>query len=162
MVHANVRGRTLSVNWSDKVTTGSVGFKIVFHFDSEWDDLNKIVIFQGSNRNIAVIPENNICIIPYEVLVTPGGKLRVGVYGMNGEGDIVIPTIWNEDALIYAGTTLTEDIGTTPTPTAIATLTSNVNALQTRVPDCPTSSNGWFVLMAHVLNGTVTYSWEPV
>lgn len=85
------------------LTSGSVGIEVEFSFSDAWDDLNKVAVFRGSGANIDMVLTGDSCTVPPEVLAQPGGHLMIGVYGTNGAGTIVIPTVWANAGPILLG-----------------------------------------------------------
>ena len=100
----------------ETITSGSVGLEIGFKFDGEWDGLGKVAVFKGSNTSVDVLLTEDKCKIPPEVLTVSGGDLIVGVYGTDGTGNIVIPTVWTVAGKIRPGAepSLREPIDSTP------------------------------------------------
>lgn len=86
------------------ITAGTVGLEAEFAFDSQWDRLSKIVVFKAGEKVIATALAGNAHSVPWEVLEKPNQWLCVGVYGANGEGSVVIPTLWAKVSVIYTGT----------------------------------------------------------
>ena len=138
MIQATVYDRNLTINSAYPITSGSVGIKMEVWFDSAWNGLLKFCVFVGSGKKITVQYNNGQISVPHEVLTEGGGRLSIGIYGTNMAGDIIIPTIWNNNILIYEGTTINDDPGVSPTPTvvaqmenAIATATATANEAKT-------------------------------
>ena len=97
------------------ITAGTVGLEAEFTFDSQWDTLSKILVFKAGEKVVTKALTGDSCIVPWEVLEQPKQWLRVGVYGANGEGTVVIPTLWAEVAVIHTGADPTGDPATDPT-----------------------------------------------
>lgn len=97
------------------ITAGTVGLEAEFMFDSQWDTLSKILVFKAGEKVVTTALTGYSCIVPWEVLEHPKQWLRVGVYGANGEGTVVIPTLWAEVAVIHTGADPTGDPATDPT-----------------------------------------------
>ena len=78
----------------ETLTAGRVGLKCAFEFaGGDWGALFKTAVFQGV-ETVDVALVGNECTVPWEALATEGTQLKIGVYGANGDGDIVIPTVW--------------------------------------------------------------------
>jgi len=74
------------------IPQGIHGGTVRLHFqDPIWEGLSKTLVFQGSVARDIVNP-GEVVTIPPEVVSTPYCMLMVGVYGVNGEGTIVVPT----------------------------------------------------------------------
>lgn len=86
------------------ITAGTVGLEAEFVFDSQWDTLSKILVFKAGEKVVATALAGNTHSIPWEVLEKPNQWLCVGVYGANGEGTVVIPTLWAKVSVIHTGT----------------------------------------------------------
>ena len=108
------------------ITSGSVGLMVWFLFSDEWAGLSKIAVFRGSGTaaDIALSINNTTgryeCAIPPEVLEQAGGDLYIGVYGANGEGTVVIPTVWANAGYIKEGTVPSGVDPAAPTPSWVA------------------------------------------
>jgi len=100
----NVKGRHASAVFRDIITSGSRGIYASFTFDAVWDDLTKIAVFEGSERKIDVELTGESCEVPPEVMEMPKSYLRIGVYGVDGTGSIVIPTVYASVRRIEQGT----------------------------------------------------------
>ena len=97
------------------ITAGTVGLEAEFSFDSQWDTLSKTLVFKAGEKVVTTALTGDTCTVPWEVLKQPKQWLRVGVYGANGEGTVVIPTLWAEVAVIHTGADPTGDPATDPT-----------------------------------------------
>lgn len=101
----------------DPITSGSVGYPVEFLFSNDWDGLQKIAVFRGSGLAFDVpLINTDSTVIPHEVLTQPGKPLRIGVYGANGDGDVVIPTVYVNAGIILPGTEPSEVDPSVPTP----------------------------------------------
>ena len=111
MLYFQTRGRAACCSTDgDPITTGSVGYPVNFVFDEAWDGLTKTAVFRGSGQTIKRVIEPGSLYIPPEVLVDAGDTLWIGVYGKNGAGTVVVPTIWAKAGIIRAGTDNPDDI----------------------------------------------------
>ncbi|MBQ6398204.1 MAG: hypothetical protein IJI06_08680 [Oscillospiraceae bacterium] len=101
MIVCKVRNRELRVMPMGPVTTGSRGLPVSWHFDEDWDDLEKIAVFSvvsggeviQTAQDMAIL--GDVCIVPEELLAQTyaGKQLRIGVYGDDGS-TVAIPTIY--------------------------------------------------------------------
>lgn len=105
MIRLKATGRMLTAICTERVTSGSVGMEAQFTFSDDWDGLTRTAVFKGSATQIDVLLTGDTCTIPWEVLQTSGGMLTIGVYGADGSGTVVIPTIWRDVRRIEPGTT---------------------------------------------------------
>lgn len=76
------------------LTAGSVGPEIQFLFDRAWDGLTKTAVFRGCGRVVDVLLTSDQATIPPEIMARAGSRMEVGVYGTDGTGTIIIPTVW--------------------------------------------------------------------
>lgn len=83
-----------------------VGAEVEFCFSSEWKLLSKTAVFIAGDIKRVVMEadwHDNICTVPSDCLAVPDVHLMIGIYGANGEGNIVIPTIYADIGLIWTG-----------------------------------------------------------
>lgn len=111
MIRVDVNGVTATVTEKEILTAGRVGLECAFSFTGEWDGLFKTAVFQGMESVDVALPDST-CIVPWEAMQVEGVQLKIGVYGANGEGTIVIPTIW-----VNAGKIQPSAIGSGTEPT---------------------------------------------
>ena len=97
------------------ITSGTVGLPAEFVFDSQWDGLQKTVVFRAGDKTVSVPMEGNTLTVPWEVLERPKLWLHIGVYGVMGDGSVVIPTMWAQVAIIHTGTDPEGDPAMDPT-----------------------------------------------
>lgn len=93
MIRINVSGVSATVTAKEILTAGRVGLECEFTFSGEWDGLFKTAVFQGIETIEVALP-SAVCTVPYEALAVEGVQLKIGVYGANGAGTVVIPTVW--------------------------------------------------------------------
>ena len=78
------------------IPKGIVGATVsIEYMDSAWDGLQKTVVFRGAVTK-DVLSSGNEVVIPAEVVSRAGRNLYIGVYGVNTENNVVIPTIWTD------------------------------------------------------------------
>ena len=98
LVAANTRQAI--VGQKEWLTTGSSGIQVQFLFSDDWDGLSKFAVFRNAEIEESVIPialpESNLTELPAENCAAEyvEEKVYVGVYGSDGLGHIIIPTIW--------------------------------------------------------------------
>ena len=103
---------------NETLTSGMAGAEIKFSFSEDWDNLTKTAIFRAGDVANAVIGSqwtDNVCTIPHETLATAGEELRVGVYGVNSDKKVIIPTIWATVGVVRAGVDPSADESTDAT-----------------------------------------------
>lgn len=133
-----------------RITSGTIGLPAEFTFDNAWKDLRKIAVFRGGNViKTADNPEAGTT-VPWEVLVKPNVWLSVGVYGVNAEGTVTIPTIWANVSPISVGVNPEDDPSTDPTLPVWQTMMNYFASLATK----PASTITEVVLRASAWEGT--------
>lgn len=104
MIQVRVNNREAFCQCPWPITSGSVGLGVRFRFSRDWQGLSAIAVFNGSGASADVALVGEQCVVPAEVLRQAGGVLRIGVYGQNAAGTVVIPTVWVTAGRIVAGT----------------------------------------------------------
>lgn len=112
------------------MTTGMVGAKVQFTFDSSWDGLIKTAVFRCMDITKDVLNIDSEVTIPHEVLTKPGYQLCVGVYGTNAEGTLVIPTVWATVGIVYSGADPSGDPSTERSPDVWEQLQAQIDELR--------------------------------
>lgn len=96
------------------IPAGIVGADVIFEFiDPIWDKLTKTAVFQGAVTR-DVILSGNTAVIPAETVEKAGHTLKVGVYGVDAENNLVIPTLWAAIGGIRDAADPSGDPGTNP------------------------------------------------
>jgi hypothetical protein len=86
------------------LTSRMVGVPVRFEFGPIWDGLIKAAVFQGSGASITVMLfRTNEVELPYEVLMSAGSTLKIGVEGRDPGGALVIPSTLVEVGKILEG-----------------------------------------------------------
>lgn len=115
---------------SEVLTSGaSKAYKATFSFIHPiWNGLTKKAVFRaGSVVKEQLLTDSLSCEIPWEVLQTPGAKLEVGVYGVDGTG-VVLPTVWVKAGVIKQGT-VEGDESKEPTPDVYEQIVGSIGPL---------------------------------
>lgn len=144
MISVEVNDRQIDILTRWPLTVGSVGITVDFTFSDEWDGLTKIALFQGSGETVEAVILSNACVLPHEVLTEPGGDLMIGVYGADGSGNTVIPTIWGDSGYIYEGVLPAGVDSRDPTPSWSEQLQALV--LSSKTGSVTLSRDAWEVL----------------
>lgn len=98
-----------------RITSGTVGLPVEFTFDSQWDGLSKTAVFHAGHVSKIVDSLGTETIVPWEVLARPNAWLSVGVYGVNKDGSVAMPTIWANVCVVCAGVSPDGDPSADPT-----------------------------------------------
>lgn len=116
----------------EQLVSGAVNiYDGFFTFDSEWDGLSKVAVF-SNDKDICIpiyLDESNSFTIPREVLINAGDKVKVGVYGTNGDSENtrVLPSVWLPLGTLVQGTVLCE-INPEPGPETPSLIQQLLNA----------------------------------
>ncbi len=113
MIWFYANSRCASIVKDEDITTGSVGLEVGFSLSAEWEGLAKTAVFRAGDISVDVYLSEDHCAVPPELLTSPGEVLAVGLYGTDGSGGLVIPTVYAEAGRIVRGA---EPSGVEPTP----------------------------------------------
>lgn len=119
MVQINCKSSSAYCTRTEQLTSGTVGTVCHFIFDETWDGLAKTAVFKAGNMQRDVMLTEDQCNIPWEVLRYSGYKLTVGVYGTNGNGTVVIPTVYATVGDILDGADPCGEESAAPTPALV-------------------------------------------
>lgn len=109
-----VNGAIARTLYKKVIPAGIVGAKVEFEYDEDiWQGLHKTVVFRGTVTK-DVVTDENIVTIPKEVAEKPRSLLIVGVYGVDAEGNLAIPTIWADLGLVRESANPSGDTSTDP------------------------------------------------
>ena len=115
----------------EPIPRGIVGAVVAVEYtDPAWDSLRKTVVFRGAATKDVLDAENEI-VIPAEVVSKAGGSLYMGVYGVDAEDHVAIPTIWTELGVIQGAATPSGDASTAPSLPVWAQIQAMVGDLGT-------------------------------
>lgn len=73
-------------------------YYVEFSFDESWSGFSKTVVFEAGPASVAVVLTEDRCTIPTECLKHGSVKLKIGVYGVNGEARKAV--VWCLTSLI--------------------------------------------------------------
>lgn len=125
-----VSGVQALVKKHEHIPAGIVGGTVDFEFtDPRWKDLTKTAVFRGCVTR-DVIMDGNSVVIPYETVEHPGKKLLVGVFGVDADNNLQIPTLWAPLGMICAGADPSGDVSTDPELPVWAQLQENIEELR--------------------------------
>lgn len=115
----------------EPIPRGIVGAVVAVEYtDPAWDSLRKTVVFRGAATK-DVLDAGNEIVIPAEVVSKAGGSLYMGVYGVDAENHVAIPTIWTELGVIQGAATPSGDASTAPSLPVWAQIQAMVGNLGT-------------------------------
>lgn len=96
----------------DPITTGMVGLRAEFAFSEDWVGLQKTAVCAGSGVTKDVQVVQDAITVPHECLTDPASDLKIGVYGVNSSGDLVIPTVYAYCGRLFRGADPSGDTST--------------------------------------------------
>ena len=115
----------------EPIPRGIVGAVVAVEYtDPAWDSLRKAVVFRGAATK-DVLDAGNEIVIPAEVVSKAGGSLYMGVYGVDAENHVAIPTIWTELGVIQGAAAPSGDASTAPSLPVWAQIQAMVGDLGT-------------------------------
>lgn len=109
-----VSGAIARTLYKKVIPAGIIGAQVEFEYAEDiWKGLHKTVVFRGPVTK-DVVTDSNIVTIPPEVAEKPMALLSVGVYGVDGDGNLAIPTIWADLGLARESANPSGDTTTDP------------------------------------------------
>lgn len=131
VLKVQVSNNTIQVAQCPKcITSGTIGLKAEFTFDGPWYALTKMAVFKVGAIAKTVEIKEDMVVIPWEVLENPYEQLYVGVYGVNADCTVAIPTVWGEVCVIEPGADPEADPSVDPTPSVWEDLLARVEWLE--------------------------------
>ena len=113
MIELSVFNGNIVVCRPETLTSGRVGHKIHFSFDSKWSELPlKFVSFEAGNLSKVIklgAGTEVTTLIPPEVLKSPGYRLKVGVKGVADGLQTLTPTKYVDLGMIHQGSKILTD-----------------------------------------------------
>ena len=113
-----------------KVPYGVIGAVVRFSFSPEWEGLNKTVVFRAGEVSKDILDVEEFAVIPAECTQELGQLLEVGVYGVDAENTVAIPTMWEAIGRISEATDPSGDASTEPTLPVWAQLQERIRLLE--------------------------------
>ena len=90
IINVNVKENIVDVENANVLTSGSANIvKCIFNLDANWEGYTITAIFTTTNKAYRTVLEENMCLIPYEVLQEKG-KVQIGVYGTKMKNDVLL------------------------------------------------------------------------
>lgn len=126
MVTFTANIRSASARSDDSITTSSVGIPVKLVLADEFNGLAKTLVFRAGSTAVDVVLAGDAteAVIPADVLTTVGLWLGIGIYAADGDGNVVIPTVWASAGLIQQGTVPSGVDPSEPTPSWVAQVQS--------------------------------------
>ena len=93
-VDVNVTRATL-IPPRESLTPGMLNaVQLHFNFSDEWNGLEKVCVFSNEIETAPAVVENDTVSVPDTILGAVYRWISVGVTGEDGDGSVIIPTIW--------------------------------------------------------------------
>ena len=125
-----VNGAIARTLYKKVIPAGIVGAQVEFEYDDDvWQGLHKTVVFRGRVTK-DVVTDANIVTIPQEVAEKPLSLLSVGVYGVDADGNLAIPTIWADLGIVRESANPSGDTTTDPSLPVWAQLHAMIGNLE--------------------------------
>ena len=94
LTNVEVSGVRAAAGACSLIPAGITGATVTLAFtDRQWESLTKTAVFQGCVTR-DVLLEGDTVVVPWECVAQPDCTLRLGIYGTDGEQNLVIPTLW--------------------------------------------------------------------
>ena len=124
-----VSGSNASLVSSESIPAGIVGAQIQIDYAADiWQRLQKTVIFQGAVTK-DVLTNSSMVTVPPEVVAKANVNLSVGVYGIDANGSIAVPTIWARLGTVRRAASPSGDTTTAPTLPVWAQIQTDIGNL---------------------------------
>lgn len=147
-----------------EIPRGITGATVRFEYtDPMWDGLSKTVVFRGCVTK-DVVNAGEVVTIPVEVVERAGQYLYVGVYGVDAENTVIIPTLWADLGKIRAAADPSGDESTDPQLPVWAQLQEQIDNLKENSggPDQEGSPGGYYIPeVSQPDASTATFSFAP-
>jgi len=142
MFEVTVNTRRAVVGSKEPITTSSAGIQVQFTFSEDWDGLSRFAIFRNGedmNKIPVALPNSNLVTIPAQSCAEEyiDEPLFVGVYGSDGVGTVIIPTVWASLGVLREGAVTTDIImPAEPTPDMWAQILAIANEAAAIADEC--------------------------
>ena len=149
----------IRIAWKHKIPKGIIGAKVQIEYaDDVWNALNKTAVFQGHTTKDIIDVDTEV-IIPPEVVADAGAMLFMGLYGVDANNNIALPTMWVPLGVIQNAADPSGDTSTDSTLPVWAQLEQKYESLLSMAdrPQQPTISADWQASPSepnHILNRT--------
>lgn len=125
-----VNGAIAHTLYKKVIPAGVIGAQVEFEYAEDiWKGLHKTVVFRGPVTK-DVVTDANIVTIPPEVAEKPSSLLSVGVYGVDADGNLAIPTIWADLGIVRESANPSGDTTTDPSLPVWAQLQGMIGNLE--------------------------------
>jgi hypothetical protein len=144
VIHFYASVRSAHTKSDDAITTSSVGIPVTLILASEFDGLAKTAVFKAGSVlvDIALVGDATETEVPVDVLATSGKYLEMGIYAADGNGTIVIPTVWATVGMILPGTIPSGVDPSATTPSWVAQVQNIASQASEEASDALTIAQG--------------------
>lgn len=98
-----------------KIPKGIIGGKVQIEYaDNAWNGLMKTAVFQGCTTKDVIDIDTEVT-IPHEVVADAGVMLFMGLYGVDADNNIAVPTMWIPLGMVQNAADPSGDTSTDPT-----------------------------------------------
>lgn len=108
-----VDGVAAHVTELQKIPKGIAGAVIEVKYATNWDGLTKTAVFAGAVTR-DVLNVGGSIVIPAEVVAQSEHRVRVGFYGVDGDKNVIIPTLWADLGIVQDAADPSGDPGADP------------------------------------------------
>lgn len=131
MIYAEIKvsGIRADVVWQKPIPAGIVGAQVRFEFDESWGGHTKTAVFKGCCTK-DVLDIGDVVTIPKETVAHVWPEFKIGVYGVNSDGTIGIPTRWAYCGRILDAADPSGDDSTDPSLPVWAQLQAQIEELR--------------------------------
>ena len=142
MIEITVNTRRAIVGEKELITTRSAGIQVQFTFSDDWDGLAKFAIFRNGeddeSRVAMAVPTSGLVELPSENCAVDyiDEPIFAGVYGNDGLGTTIIPTIWASIGVLREGASYEGATPADPTPDMWAQILAIANEAHDIAEDC--------------------------
>ena len=125
-----VDGVSAKTAYLSDIPAGIIGAQVEIEYtDAMWSGLSKTVVFRGCCTKDVTNAGTSV-IIPADVVAKPGARIMVGVYGVDADNNLAIPTLWASLGVIQRAADPSGDAATDPALPVWAQLDGRVTDLE--------------------------------
>ena len=113
-----------------RIPMGIIGAAVKLRFSPEWEGLTKTVVFRAGEVVKDILEVEDVAVIPAECTQEAGALLEIGVYGVDGENTVAIPTLWAAIGRVTEAADPSGDATTDPQLPVWAQLQAQIDELE--------------------------------
>lgn len=133
------------------IPAGIVGARVAVRFaDPRWEGLTKIAVFRGcETRDVTITGET--VVIPHETVAREDHTLQLGIYGVDTQQNLVIPTLWTTVGVTRAAADPSGDASVDPSPGVWEQIAQRMTELEEQVRTLETVSRDAKISLVTIL-----------